>query len=292
MAKEVHCIRCDYNLRGLHPETRCPECGLDIQASMDVYSRGRETRWIRRIMLGIAIATLSYVLSLLHYLVWIVEIFSRTLQRIAPSQPISSSDLVNYALILEGAVLVVSVLIMFKPPPSGSPIGKIRFERYSCLLLVIFNLWFSLFPIVPWGAVRGSALSQTTFLFALSSQVVDILFVWYFVALLVSIVPQSTFQRLVTFLKTCCTAIIAILVSSICLATLVFLFSFVGPWHSLCPLNNAVASTLLLVNSIVFWPTVSIIWIFLLSRSFREFSDLLKTNAGESNTDFQKSAST
>lgn len=41
-ATEVHCIACDYNLRGLDPAGRCPECGHSVADSVVQFELLRE----------------------------------------------------------------------------------------------------------------------------------------------------------------------------------------------------------------------------------------------------------
>jgi hypothetical protein len=43
---DLHCINCDYNLRGLHEDGRCPECGHPIAATTRQLKDEGEMRWL------------------------------------------------------------------------------------------------------------------------------------------------------------------------------------------------------------------------------------------------------
>ena len=53
---DLPCIQCGYNLRGLDPESTCPECGASISDSL---RRGllalADPGWLRRIRLGMSL---------------------------------------------------------------------------------------------------------------------------------------------------------------------------------------------------------------------------------------------
>jgi hypothetical protein len=53
LAEDLHCLRCAYNLRGLHPQALCPECGGLISLSIqgDALRYG-DPVWVRRLASG------------------------------------------------------------------------------------------------------------------------------------------------------------------------------------------------------------------------------------------------
>jgi hypothetical protein len=65
IAIDLTCLQCGYNLRGLDPTGRCPECGADITLS----TRGDLLRfanpdWLRRVKLGADLMLATILLSL------------------------------------------------------------------------------------------------------------------------------------------------------------------------------------------------------------------------------------
>jgi hypothetical protein len=65
IAIDLPCLQCGYNLRGLDPASRCPECGADITRS----TRGDLLRfanpdWLRRVKLGADLMLATILLSL------------------------------------------------------------------------------------------------------------------------------------------------------------------------------------------------------------------------------------
>jgi hypothetical protein len=63
---EIHCIFCGYNLRGLDPAGRCPECGRPIAAS----HRGdrlahADPAWLRKLRFGASLKLWNIVLTIL-----------------------------------------------------------------------------------------------------------------------------------------------------------------------------------------------------------------------------------
>ncbi|MFW6059957.1 MAG: hypothetical protein ACODAQ_07230 [Phycisphaeraceae bacterium] len=50
---DVHCIRCEYNLRGSDPEGRCPECGLAVgRSTRGHWLRYCDPTWLRYVWCG------------------------------------------------------------------------------------------------------------------------------------------------------------------------------------------------------------------------------------------------
>jgi len=64
---DTQCVSCGYNVRGLAPDHRCPECGIPVGASL----RGEllqfaDPRWVSRLHLGAVLACGGGLVILLH----------------------------------------------------------------------------------------------------------------------------------------------------------------------------------------------------------------------------------
>jgi DNA-directed RNA polymerase subunit RPC12/RpoP len=82
ISEDVQCIRCRYNLRGLSPGGRCPECGEKIALSLrhdDPADQRR--RWARTLRLGILVFICSGAVSMLSML------FTWGLRRVSNQDP-------------------------------------------------------------------------------------------------------------------------------------------------------------------------------------------------------------
>lgn len=66
---DMECIHCGYNLRGLQAGGRCPECGTEIQRSMQgnllCFS---DADWLRKLLLGVRMALWTIALTVLLFI--------------------------------------------------------------------------------------------------------------------------------------------------------------------------------------------------------------------------------
>jgi hypothetical protein len=64
--KDVACVACGYNLRGLRPDGRCPECGRAVADSLksEHWSQA-DPKYVRRLLLGLAILALAFAAGLI-----------------------------------------------------------------------------------------------------------------------------------------------------------------------------------------------------------------------------------
>ena len=64
LAEDVFCHNCDYNLRGLPRDGRCPECGEAIEPSLaPTCLRYSEPRWLRKLVAGAVLVLASAVVD-------------------------------------------------------------------------------------------------------------------------------------------------------------------------------------------------------------------------------------
>ena len=63
---DIFCVSCGYNLRGLHANGRCPECGAEITSSLDRaiedYVRPIDSAWAVQIRDGAILSIVSFIL--------------------------------------------------------------------------------------------------------------------------------------------------------------------------------------------------------------------------------------
>lgn len=64
--RDVPCVRCGYNLRGLTPDTRCPECGTAVNQSLQGnFLRFADPDWLGRLQTGTSLKLWNVLFGLL-----------------------------------------------------------------------------------------------------------------------------------------------------------------------------------------------------------------------------------
>ena len=62
IAADAPCIHCRYNLRGLDPQTKCPECGTPVLKSISApLLRCEDPDWLRSISFGFTLVAVATV---------------------------------------------------------------------------------------------------------------------------------------------------------------------------------------------------------------------------------------
>ena len=64
IAVNLHCVHCDYNLRGLMPQGRCPECGQAVGDTLGGLERPGE--WVRALHIGLLIYLYNILFEMLR----------------------------------------------------------------------------------------------------------------------------------------------------------------------------------------------------------------------------------
>jgi hypothetical protein len=58
VAEDLPCIRCEYNLRTLHEEAKCPECGTDVSLSIrGNWLKYSDPGWLTRMARGLELTS-------------------------------------------------------------------------------------------------------------------------------------------------------------------------------------------------------------------------------------------
>ena len=126
--EDVPCVSCGYNLRGLHAEGNCPECGTEIYRSLRGDAlRFRHPRWVGRLRTGAGLAYHSWLVM------WAPMVVPMPLLFLAdPPDWAMSSSWIEAAIFAAGVGgFLVGLWLLTTPEPSG---GSHRGER--CLRLI------------------------------------------------------------------------------------------------------------------------------------------------------------
>src|SRR5689334_6956123 len=65
LTDDIPCHQCDYNLRGLDSEGKCPECGGSIAAAIEEHRRGISPATLRRARLALLLMLGAIAMSLI-----------------------------------------------------------------------------------------------------------------------------------------------------------------------------------------------------------------------------------
>ena len=143
----VYCVRCGYNLRGLEPDGRCPECGTHIERSlrgnMLLYSDSSYLESLSRGALLIMIANISAISAVLLVIIASIFVTIRTAGAGAPLQIVESIfSLVDIGLT---AVGIVGYWFFSRPDPMyiGRNDGSTARKILRISVLVAGGLWMA-----------------------------------------------------------------------------------------------------------------------------------------------------
>lgn len=151
--EDLACHRCNYPLRGLDPNGRCPECGLEISVSLSADNlRFADPLWLHAIHLGL-VSLIAGIGAMAVSIAW-SEAISIFQTRSLPS--LGQLDIGGKIIFAFTMVLLIT-----QPEP-----GRSRFEatfshrrvsRILCALLLLTDL-IPLYWIVSQFSLRGDTL--------------------------------------------------------------------------------------------------------------------------------------
>jgi len=142
IAVDVPCRRCGYNLRGLKPDGRCPECGTDVRVSLVTLLRAADPAWVRRLAHGAhrfhwCLLVVMAALLALHAMPALPDALQAALHARLPYL-----DTVLFGLLAVsgvGLMLAIDALTTPDPRPAAVPEHPWPREvaRYSALLAIL-----------------------------------------------------------------------------------------------------------------------------------------------------------
>ncbi len=110
---EIPCRKCSYNLRGLHIEGRCPECGRAVGLSVrGDFLRYSDPGWVRKLHRGTRLIIWAVVVIVLGVIVGVALGIGLNNAVLAAALPVTAM-LIGYVLYLLGTWLLT------EPDPSG-----------------------------------------------------------------------------------------------------------------------------------------------------------------------------
>lgn len=164
--RDLPCLRCGYNLRGLTLRHRCPECGADIRRSVSGENLlGCSEPWLRSMAWGLGLmlwSVLSYLAVIVgmllypilaYFVAWvsaglaIAGVFCLT--RIDPQaqdeeRPYSVRRLLRAAAVVRFACVAVVLLSMLRPTPPVSLITGATLLEGAALVAIILGVSYFL----------------------------------------------------------------------------------------------------------------------------------------------------
>lgn len=133
VARDVPCVACNYNLRGLSSTSHCPECGKAAQTSLApdrlIFAN---VAWLNRLRRGAAMIAFAH-------LGWFVAIVMRALGETVVPQDSSIGKVFGMAGFLEWFVVAVGTLgLIYCSKPEPSHVPGTRKPRRGMMLIAAF----------------------------------------------------------------------------------------------------------------------------------------------------------
>lgn len=182
---DLQCRRCGYNLRGLHHEGRCPECGIAIGLSChgDLL-RFADPQWLEKLARGAKLIIWGVIIA------WIFGMIVGVLSAVAGLSP-----LVQLVGVLGGLVTWYGLWLMTEPDPSG--VGEDRYANTRRVLrigmLVLVGLQVGNVLITQMNALM--VVAALGFVSSLTSLIVEMVKLTYFRRLALRIPDQGLARR-------------------------------------------------------------------------------------------------
>ncbi len=147
---DLLCVKCGYNLRGLQPSSKCPECNADVQDSCygDLL-RYADRQWVDRILLGTKLFIVAFTFltlsSVILLLVLLVELFLPELHESIPLLLFVSKRVLISLFWLSAAGMTLGVIFITSQEPRSylaESVVSPRRVTQGCLgAVVILLIW-------------------------------------------------------------------------------------------------------------------------------------------------------
>ncbi len=147
VAEDVRCRSCGYNLRGISPEGRCPECQTEVGRSIRAgVLRDCDRNWIRQLAGGVSWIIGSILLGVFLLLVW------RFVGRVLAITP---RLVIILGLLVIGVGLVGGWMITAADPDGAAAERRVSARRVARYTMVAWALSHGATGI-PWPRVPGT----------------------------------------------------------------------------------------------------------------------------------------
>lgn len=142
LTDDINCIDCGYNLRGLDPVGRCPECNAEVSRSLhgDLL-RFANPRWLTRVILGVLLFFWSFAVNVVA--AGVVPLFARA------TDPMAAMAVVRFATV---ALLVLAAFYVTTQEPRTTPDPGMAVWRRAVRAAAVVQL---LLPVI-FGVIRVS----------------------------------------------------------------------------------------------------------------------------------------
>ncbi len=155
IAVDLPCTQCGYNLRGLTPKGRCPECNTVIARSLHGrLLRASDPAWLRRVRLGTALVLVRILL--------LVAPFVLVITLSGPAMPVTITQSIWLA---STAIWLVACMLLTTSEPAAASAGHDRANNTVLRICVTVQCAaIGLVHIVPGTGVLATAATSIAWL--------------------------------------------------------------------------------------------------------------------------------
>ncbi|MEI8197567.1 MAG: hypothetical protein WCI73_16860 [Phycisphaerae bacterium] len=211
IAVDTHCIYCGYNLRGLLPDSRCPECGHLTDDTLRIPPR--PTEWVRQLHIGL----LLYLYRILF--VVLAAVLPLSIFFLRYSDYFQFGTFPFYFLLhtlppfVPEIILLAAVWFLTKPRPGVPHISlQARLLRVLTFAMLANNVLWSI--LTNLFVIRIEALYWTEYL---ADTGMGIAFTWLFWSRLLVLIPPTyplSLARAVRRLRIVTLVVVAVQISN------------------------------------------------------------------------------
>jgi len=153
VAGDLSCIQCGYNLRTLHHDGKCPECGTAVERTLQGdYLRYSDPAWANKLALGTRIITWGMLILFLCLVsVWVLDTILNVVEPSRRRMVDWGVQVLGIIALLAAAASAIGLwLLTFAEPNRGKRDAEKRLRRFvrGCMIITILG---------PLGAMHSPA---------------------------------------------------------------------------------------------------------------------------------------